>query len=135
METSRYQLVDSLYGPGTVGAWLLTLCAVLISWTLNKYKRCKNSVSIDFVGTCLLFMVAAADLIFQMTRLFYSVAETITSANVEIQKYASTLEAPLNICETFFMLTLIAAAFCGSWSNNESKFRRLSAVLVTGLLS
>ncbi|KAH8812911.1 hypothetical protein F5884DRAFT_786655 [Xylogone sp. PMI_703] len=135
METSRYQLVDSLYGPGTVGAWLLTLCAVLISWTLNKSTRRKDSISIDFIGVILLPLVAAGHLIFQVSRLPYSVAETITSVDVEIQKYAYALEAPLNICETFSMVALIAAACCGPWWDGDPKWRRLAAVLVTGLLS
>ena len=135
METSRYQLVDSLYGPGTVGAWLLTLCAVLISWTLNKSTRRKDSISIDFVGALLLPLGAAGHLIFQVSRLPYSIAETISSANVEMQKYASALEAPLNICETFSMVALIAAACCGPWWDSGPKLRRLGAVLVTGLLS
>ncbi|KAF8846851.1 hypothetical protein BDZ45DRAFT_637730 [Acephala macrosclerotiorum] len=135
METSRYQLVDSLYGPGTVGAWLLTLCAVLISWTLNISTRCKDNISIDFVGALLLPLVSAGHLIFQASRLPYSVAETITSADVEVQKYASALEAPLTICEAFSMVALIAAACCGPWWDSDPKLRRLIAVLVTGLLS
>jgi len=135
METSRYQLVDSLYGPGTVGAWLLVLCAVLLSWTLNKSSRCKDSISIDFVGALLLPLIAAGHLIFQVSRLPYSVAETITSTDVEVQKFASALEAPLNICETFCMVAVLAASCCGPWWNSRSKPRRLGAVLVTGLLS
>ena len=135
METSRYQLVDSLYGPGTVGAWLLTLCAVLISWTLNKSTRRKDSISIDFVGALLLPLVAAGHLIFQVLRLPYSISETITSADIEVQKYASALEAPLNICETFSVVALIVAACCGPWWDSSPKLRRLGAVLVTGLLS
>lgn len=135
MATSRYQLVDSLYGPGTVGAWLLTLCAVLISWTLNKSTRRKDSISKDFVVALLLPLVAAGHLIFRVSRLPYSLAETITSADVEVQKYAHALEAPLNVCETFSMVTLIAAALCGPWWDSGPKLQRLGAVLVTGLLS
>jgi hypothetical protein len=135
METSRYQLVDSLYGPGTIGAWLLVLCAVLLSWTLNKSSRCKDSISIDFVGALLLPLIAAGHLIFQVSRLPYSVAETITSTDVEVQKFASALEAPLNICETFCMVALLAAICCGPWWDSGPKWRRLGAVLVIGLLS
>ena len=64
MDTFRYQLVDSLYGPGIVGAWLLTLCAVLISWTLNASSRRKDTISIDFIAALLLPMVAASHLVF-----------------------------------------------------------------------
>ena len=85
MNNSRYQLVDSLYGPGTVGAWLLTLCAVLISWTLNMSSRRKDTISVDFIAALLLPLVAASHLVFQVVRLPVSVAEAITSQDVEVQ--------------------------------------------------
>jgi hypothetical protein len=135
METSRYQLVDSLYGPGTVGAWLLTLTAVLISWTLNRNTRHKDTISIDFIGVLVLPLVAAGHLAWQVYRLPYSIIETITSTDVEVQKYAAALEAPLNICETFSMVALLAAAACGPWWNSGPKLRRLGAVLGTGVTS
>lgn len=135
MEASRYQLVDLLYGPGTVGAWLLTLCAVIISWTMNKNTRRKDSISLDFVGAVLLPLVASWQLFFQVARLPFSIAKTITSRDVEIQQYASALEAPLNICETFEVVALIAAASCGPWWKSDPKYRRLSTLLVAGLLS
>jgi hypothetical protein len=135
MDTSRYQLVDSLYGPGTVGAWLLTLCAILISWTLNTSSRRKDTISVDFVGALLLPMVAASHLVFQVARLLFSVGETITAQNVELQKYASAMEAPLNICETFSIAALLLAVFCGPWWSSDPKWKRLGLVLVAGLLS
>jgi multidrug transporter EmrE-like cation transporter len=135
MDTSRYQLVDSLYGPGTVGAWLLTLCAILISWTLNTSSRRKDTSSVDFVGALLLPMVAVSHLVFQVARLPFSVAETITAQNVELQKYASAMEAPLNICETFSIAALLLAVFCGPWWSSDPKWKRLGLVLVAGLLS
>ncbi|EPE34390.1 hypothetical protein GLAREA_10084 [Glarea lozoyensis ATCC 20868] len=135
METSKYQLVDSLYGPGTVGAWLLTLSAVLISWTLNKSTRRKDTISIDLIGAVLLPMISAGHLVFQVYNLPYSITETITSSDVEVQKYASALEAPLNICETFSMVSLLAAACCGPWWGCVPKLRRLGVVLLAGSLS
>lgn len=135
MQTSRYQLVDSLYGPGTVGAWLLTLCAVLISWTLNASSRRKDTISVDFIAAILLPLVGAGHLVFQVARLPVSVAEAITAKDVEVQKYASALEAPLNICETFSMAALLLAVCCGPWWGSDPKWKRLSLVLVVGLLS
>jgi hypothetical protein len=134
METSRYQLVDSLYGPGTVGAWLLTLTAVLISWTLNLSTRRKDTLSIDLIGALLRPLVAADHLAWQLHRLPYPIIETITSKGVEVQKYASALEAPLNICETFSMVALLAAAACGPWWGSRPKLRRLVVVLATGVI-
>src|SRR5205814_3149259 len=109
MEPSRYQLVDSLYGPGTVGAWLLTLCTVLISWTLNASSRREDTISVDLIAALLLPLVAASHLVFLVARLPVSVAEAITSQDIEVQKYASALEAPLNVCETFSMAALLLA--------------------------
>jgi hypothetical protein len=135
MDTSRYQLVDSLYGPGAVGAWLLTLCAVLIFWTLNPSSRRKDTISIDFIAALLLPMVAAGHLVFQVARLPFSVAEAITAQDVEVQKYASALEAPLNVCETFSIAALLLAVCCGPWWGSDPKWKRLGLVLVVGLLS
>jgi hypothetical protein len=135
MDASRYQLVDSLYGPGTVGAWLLTLCAVLISWTLNASSRRKDTISIDFIAALLLPVVAASHLVFQVARLPFSVAEAITAQDVEVQKYASAMEAPLNVCETFSIAALLLAVCCGPWWGSDPKWKRLGLVLAVGLLS
>lgn len=135
MDGSRYQLVDSLYGPGTVGAWLLSLCAVLISWTLNTSSRRKDTISVDFITTLLLPFIAAGHAIFQITRLPAPVAEVITAQQVELQRYASAQEAPLNICETFSVAALLLAVFCGPWWGSDPKWTRLGLVLIVGLLS
>ena len=135
MAANRYQLVDSLYGPGTVGAWLLTLCSILISWALNTSSRRKDTVSVDVLAALLLPLIAAAHVMFQLARLPISVAEAITTQDVELQMYASALEAPLNICETFSVTALILAVTCGPWWESGPKWKRLVAILVTGLLS
>jgi hypothetical protein len=135
MDSSHYQLVDSLYGPGTVGAWLLTLCAVLISWTLNRSSRRKDTISVDFIATLFLPLVATSHAIFQIVRLPVSVAEVITTQDVELQKYAAALEAPLNICETFSIAALLLAVCCGPWWGSDPKWKRMGLVIVVGLLS
>jgi len=135
MQTSRYQLVDSLYGPGTVGAWLLTICAVLISWSLDTSSRRKDTISVDFIAALLLPIVATSHLVFQIARLPVSVQEAVTSQDINVQKYGSALEAPLNICETFSMAALLLAVFCGPWWKSDPKWTRLGLVLVVGLLS
>jgi len=135
MGPSRYELVDSLYGPGTIGAWLLTLCAVLISWTVNTSSRRKDTISMDFIAMLLLPIVAASHLIVQIMQLPTSVVETITSQDFEMQKHAFALEAPLNICETFSFVALVAAVCCGPWWNSGPKWKRLCLVVVIGLMS
>jgi hypothetical protein len=134
MDASRYQLVDSLYGPGTVAAWLLSLCALLISWTLNTSSRRKDTISVDLIAALLLPLIAAGHVIFQIVRLPVSVAEVVTTENAELQKYASALEAPLNICETFSLAALLFAIPCGPFWGSL-KWRRLGLVLLVGLLS
>lgn len=134
MDASRYQLVDSLYGPGTVAAWLLTLCAVLISWTLNTSSRRKDTISVDLIAALLLPLIAGGHVVFQIVRLPVSVAEVITTENAELQKYASALEAPLNICETFSLAALLFAVPCGPFWGGL-KLKRLGLILFVGLLS
>ncbi|KAE8550425.1 hypothetical protein TMatcc_008453 [Talaromyces marneffei ATCC 18224] len=135
MDDSRYKLVDSLYGPGTVGAWLLTLCAVSISWTFNKSSRHKDTISVDFVAALLLPLIAAGHLVFLLIRLPVSLAEIITARAVELQQYESAIEAPLNICETFSVVALFWAILCGPWWHNIMKLKRLGLVVITGLFS
>lgn len=135
MDDSRYKLVDSLYGPGTVGAWLLALCAVSISWTFNRSSRRKDTISVDFIAALLLPLIAAGHLLFLLIRLPVSLTEIITARDVELQQYKSAIEAPLNICETFTLVTLIWVSLCGPWRDNITKLRRLGLVVVTGLLS
>lgn len=135
MVDSRYNLVDSLYGPGTVGAWLLTICATSISWTFNKSSRRNDTISVDFIAALLLPLIAAGHLVFLLIRLPVSVAEIITARDVELQQYESAIEAPLNICETFSVVALFWAVLCGPWWHSTIKLRRLGPVVVTGLFS
>ena len=113
----------------------MTLRAVLISWTLNASSRRKDTISVDFIAALLLPLVAAGHLMFQVARLPLSVAEAITAQDVEVREYASALEAPLNICETFSMAALLLALCCGPWWGSDLKWNRLGLVLVVGLLS
>lgn len=135
MDDSRYNLVDSLYGPGTVGAWLFTLCAVSISWTFNRSSRRKDTISVDFIAALLLPLIAAGHLVFLIIRLPVSLAEIITARDVELQQYELAIEAPLNICETFSVVALFWAILCGPWWHNIMKLKRLGLVVITGLFS
>lgn len=135
MDKSRYNLVDSLYGPGTVGAWLLTLCAISISWIFNKSSRRNDTISVDFIAALLLPLIAAGHLVFLLIRLPVPVAEIITARDVNLQQHESAIEAPLNICETFSVVALFWAVLCGPWWHNTIKLRRLGLVIVTGLFS
>ncbi|KAH7079695.1 hypothetical protein FB567DRAFT_533134 [Paraphoma chrysanthemicola] len=135
MEASRFRLVDSLYGPGTVCAWLLTLTAVVVSWTLNKASRRRDTISVDFLLALVLPLIAAGHLIALIVQLPISVVEAFTTRNIEHQQYGSAIEAPLSICETFSVFALILAGCGGPWWGSHLKIKRLGLVLAVGLLS
>jgi hypothetical protein len=135
MSTSRFLLTDSLYGPGTVVAWLLTLCAVLVSWTLNPTSRCKDTFTLDLIVALLLPLVAAVHLIYQVFRLPAPISEVFTTQDLTLQQYASAIEAPLLICEMSAMAALVLALCCGPWWTSHVKLKRLCLVLVVGMIS
>ncbi|KAF1977727.1 hypothetical protein BU23DRAFT_499607 [Bimuria novae-zelandiae CBS 107.79] len=127
-----YALVQSLYGPGTVTAWLLTLTSVFLTWTLNRHSRSKDTISLDFIAVLLFPVVASAHFMYRMTQLTVPMAQLITSKHrADVQEMAA-LEAPLNICETFSIAALILVI---PHFNGEMKWRRFLAVLVVGLVS
>jgi hypothetical protein len=55
--------------------------------------------------------------------------------DIEVQKYASALEAPLNVCETFSIAAQPLAVCCGPWWASDPKWKRLGLVFVVGLLA
>ncbi|KAF2825888.1 hypothetical protein CC86DRAFT_418471 [Ophiobolus disseminans] len=132
-DPSRYQLIDSLHGPGTVGAWLLALVSVLISWTFNPSSRRKDTITVDLLAALLLPVVAAGHVAFLIVRLPVSLAEAFTTQDGAILQLTSAIEAPLCICETFSMAALVLALCCGPWWTSNMKWKRLRFVLVVRL--
>ena len=47
----------------------------------------------------------------------------------------AALEAPLNICETFVVLSLIFAVSCGAFWQSPMKWTRLGLILTVGMMS
>lgn len=135
MDTSRHELVDSLYGSGTgrslASIYLRRLhqldaqCFVSAQrYNLRRLHRHTTST----LDSC------------RPRRLPDHTApgpspQVITAQHVELQRYASALEAPLTICETFSMAALLLAPFCGPWWDSRLKWRRLGLLLTVGLLS
>jgi hypothetical protein len=74
--TAHLDHISSLYGPGAVGCWLLTVVSCLISWTLPKKShglmprrgRSRDSIDNDFIATLALPVIAAGHLIAQTKR-------------------------------------------------------------------
>ncbi|KAI9706676.1 MAG: hypothetical protein M1836_003686 [Candelina mexicana] len=50
--------VNTLYGPGTILGWYITILAVIISWTLHPKKRRPDSLSVDLIAVLTLPSVA-----------------------------------------------------------------------------
>jgi hypothetical protein len=59
VDSSRYQLVSSLYGPGTVVCWYLTWVSVQVSWITHPKKGTFDSIDPDFIAVLTLPTVAA----------------------------------------------------------------------------
>jgi hypothetical protein len=133
--TSTYILVDSLYGPGTVIAWLLTMVSVLIDWTLNKSMRHDDTVNFNLIAALILPIISTGHLTYQITRLLASVPQIITSTNFDDRAMVAALEAPLNICETFSWCSLILVLPCMSWRSGLARKSCFWIVTSVGLLS
>lgn len=131
MDESRYQIVDSLYGPGTVGCWLLTLCSVLLSWTLNRRLAKDDTITYDFIATLTLPSIASAHLAYLLVRLPAPPTEVVTSQDPDLIQHAAAIEAPVNICETFSAAALLLFAIA-AW---RSQRKRVTLVFIVGILS
>ncbi|KAF4549963.1 Hypothetical protein D9617_19g102680 [Elsinoe fawcettii] len=134
VDGDRYVEVQSLYSPGTVGAWLLTVLAVAISWTLNAKSRRRDSISIDLLAVLTMPAVAAGHVFYQVAQLPFTLAETITARDTASVQQMAAIEAPLNICETFTIIALALASCCGPFHSSGVKYKRLTLILVVGLL-
>ncbi|ETI24416.1 hypothetical protein G647_03785 [Cladophialophora carrionii CBS 160.54] len=125
----RYALVSSLYGPGTIACWYLTILSVLVSWTLHPRKRTSGSIDVDLVAILTLPTVAAGHLISQISRLMPGKLSRGIEANRFAQSIAA-IEAPFSVIESFMAISVIlflvaAWMFC---------LRRAISVAIVGLL-
>lgn len=132
---STYILVDSLYGPGTVVAWLLTMISILIDWTLNTSMRHDDNVNLSLIVALILPIVSTGHLTYQIKRLPAPVPQIITSANFDDKALVAAFEAPLNICETFSWSSLILVLPCISWRSGLARKKSFWMVTTVGLLS
>jgi hypothetical protein len=145
--SSNYALVDSLYGPGTVIAWLLTTFSILINWTLHTKRRHEDTITVDLAATLVFPIVSAGHLISQIHRLSTPVSEVMTSTHIDDMGIVAAFEAPLNICETFSWVSLILVLPCIYWSSDpdekehllhfgaKTRLKRFGLVTCVGLIS
>jgi hypothetical protein len=110
----RYDLVSSLYGPGTTACWYLTSMSCLVSWMLHPKKRKSGSLDSDFIAVLTFPAVAAGHLISQLHEYPSDKAVLLTTNDPNMLKRIAAIEAPLNITENFmtlFVLMFIVAVY------------------------
>jgi len=110
-EIDRFSSVSSLYGPGTVGSWLCIVASVFVSWTLNAESRRRDTISNDFIAMLSMALVAAGHVSYLL--LHSQQSDLFTNTSPEATLYASSVEAPLNVCETFSVVALALFPIAG----------------------
>ncbi|KAK4224811.1 hypothetical protein QBC38DRAFT_285751 [Podospora fimiseda] len=127
--TDRFSLVSSFYGPGAVGSWLCILTSVFVSWTLNNKSRKQDSITNDFIAALIMPTVAASHAFYLL--LHRPTDDLFTNMSPDATRYAASIEAPLNVCETFSVAALALFAIARykrhSW--------RATCILVVGLFA
>lgn len=129
---NRYILVSSLYGPGAIACWYLTVLSVIISWTLHPRKRKTGSIDVDLIAVLTLPAVAAGHLISQALKLLSTHDHSLDSDSA-IEQYAQSIaaiEAPFSLIETFMVISVILFLIA-VWT---LCLRRAIFVAVVGLL-
>jgi hypothetical protein len=127
-DPSRHDLVSSLYGPGSVGAWLLTALAVVLSWTLNPHLRGNDVLTLDFITMLAFPAIAAIDGMCQLLRFQGGPQELLTRLDTETLKYSSAFEAPVTVCKTYFWIFLGLSTL----SSVRRCKKRLISLLIAG---
>ncbi|KAJ9663659.1 hypothetical protein H2198_000671 [Neophaeococcomyces mojaviensis] len=128
----RYAIVSSLYGPGTITCWYLTILSILVSWTLHPRKRISGSIDVDLIAMLTLPSVAAGHLISQVSMLMRKHDNSLGS-DIDVNQFPQSIaaiEAPFRVVESFMpisaILFLVAMwMFC---------LRRAISVAMVGLL-
>lgn len=128
----RYAQVSSLYGPGTVACWYLTILSVFVSWTLHPKKRKSGSIDVDLIALLTLPAVAAGHLCWQVSMLI-SRHDTSPNMGVKTDEYAQSIaaiEAPFSVIESFMAISVILF-LVALWTVS---LRRAICVATVGLL-
>jgi hypothetical protein len=107
LSEDRYELVSSLYGPGTTACWYLTIISCLASWTLHPSKRTSGSIDSDFLALLIFPTVAAGHLIFQLIGYPGDNKDMMATQDPELLKLVAAIEAPLNITEIFMPIAVV----------------------------
>lgn len=105
----RLALVSSLYGPGTITGWYLTILSLMASWTLHPRKRKSGSVDVELLAVLTLPAVAACHSISQARRIRHQENHLMANDGAGwyyVQSLAA-LEASFTVTETFMAISVI----------------------------
>lgn len=103
----RLRLVSSLYGPGVTICWICVVLFVLVSWTVHKQGRARDTITNDLAAALTLPAVAAGHLIYLVVTYPGDRAAILTTYDAELLPRVAALEAALTVCETFSALALL----------------------------
>ena len=125
-------LVSSLYGPGTITAWYLTIVSVLLSWTLHPRKRISGSIDADLITVLTLPAVSAGHVLFRIRRwpVQHSDASADGNADLRMVQTVAAVEASFNVVETS-MAIIVVLFHVAMWT---LCVRRAVIVALVGLL-
>ncbi|KAK5741796.1 hypothetical protein LTR17_003787 [Elasticomyces elasticus] len=127
----RVKDVSGLYGPGSYGCWLLIVCSVFVSWTVNCETRRTDGFTNDLLGTLSLPVVAAGHLMYQLIWYQGDTKEIFLPSTPDAVARTGTIEASLAVCETFSALALFLFMIAGP----RRHYKRCAAVAIAGFLT
>ena len=125
-------LVSSLYGPGTIIAWYLTIVSVLLSWTLHPRKRISGSIDADLIAILTLPAVSAGHVLFRIQRWPLQDSDALADGNAYLRmvQTVAAVEASFNVVETS-MAIIVVLFHVAMWT---LCVRRAIIVALVGLL-
>jgi hypothetical protein len=125
VDSSRYQLVSSLYGPGTVVCWYLTWVSVQVSWITHPKKGTFDSIDPDFIAVLTLPTVAAGHLISQIHSYPGVLSEMMTTQDPRLLQHVAAIEASLDITDTFMAMVVVLFLLA-------IRFKRIKRAVLSG---
>jgi hypothetical protein len=122
-------LVSSFYGPGATGCWLMIVCSVMVSWTVNRRMKRSDSITNDFIGALTMPAVAGGHLIYQLVNYPGPRDSMFVTLDLALVQRVAAIEASLCICQTFSVLALPLTAM----SIYKRRYKQFFVTLTTGL--
>lgn len=99
-----FSQVSSLYGPGTVAAWLSCCVSVAITLHFNPKYRNDLRLTYDLIMAILYPLWAASDVAYQHYKL--GGYERLREEWHDAEQFTNKIQAPMTICIAFFWLPL-----------------------------